>query len=76
MNQCGIYQSVRSNRRFAFLDFLVGTQGVSEALAWGVALDQQGNAYTTGRTNSTNVPITPNAFQPRNTGSYHASFPN
>jgi hypothetical protein len=38
----------------------------------GIVLDGAGNAYTTGRTDSLNFPVTPGAYQPANAGSADA----
>ena len=39
--------------------------GNSMDAAYGIALDDAGNAYVTGYTYSTNFPVTPGAFQPK-----------
>src|SRR5260221_3118862 len=44
----------------AYSTYLGGTSG---DVAYGIAVDSQGNAYITGFTNSTNFPVTPLAFQ-------------
>jgi len=43
-------------------------------LASGIAVDPSGNAYVAGQTASTDFPITPDAYQPENGGTYNAFF--
>ncbi|HXT13874.1 MAG TPA: SBBP repeat-containing protein [Candidatus Angelobacter sp.] len=38
----------------------------------GIAVDPQGSVYLTGLTSSTNLAVTPNAFQPTNSGAFDA----
>ncbi|HEX9926651.1 MAG TPA: SBBP repeat-containing protein, partial [Anaerolineae bacterium] len=46
-------------------DLLAGTYlgGSSLDQGWGIAVDTEGNAYVAGKTESTNFPVTPGAFQ-------------
>jgi hypothetical protein len=43
--------------------------GSSDDQAYGTAVDSRGSAYVTGRTQSTNFPATPGAYQPTHAGS-------
>jgi hypothetical protein len=42
--------------------------GIYDDVGYGIAVDGSGNAYVTGRTSSTNYPVTPGAFQRTNGG--------
>ena len=48
--------------------------GRGDDYGYGIAVDQWGNAYVTGGTNSTNFPNTPDAFQAGLGGSYSNAF--
>jgi hypothetical protein len=48
--------------------------GNGTEVAFGLALDHSGVVYITGRTNSTNFPTTPGAFQPKYAGGIDAFF--
>lgn len=48
--------------------------GNGDDVGFSIGLDNLNNAYITGRTSSTNFPVTPGAFQPNNAGAYDTLF--
>jgi uncharacterized protein (TIGR03437 family) len=52
----------------AYLTYL----GASNSTASGIAIDGQGNAWITGTVSSSDVPVTPGAFQPKLKGGQNA----
>jgi hypothetical protein len=74
----GAFQPVKAANTDAFVAKLNGTGsalvystylgGAATDLGRAIAVDGTGNAYVTGFTNSLNLPVTPNAFQPANAG--------
>jgi hypothetical protein len=60
------------NRRGTALIYSSYLGGSGDDFGNGIAVDQDGNAYVTGQTDSPNFPTTPGAFQPANAGSQDA----
>src|SRR5262249_34126831 len=52
----------------------IGLNGNADNEASGIAVDAGGNFYVTGRTTSTNFPLTPGAFLGTNAGGYADAF--
>ncbi len=48
--------------------------GTGDDVGFSIGLDQSDNVYITGRSSSTNYPVTTGAFQPTNAGSYDAIY--
>jgi hypothetical protein len=48
--------------------------GTGDDVGFSIGLDQSNNVYITGRSSSTNYPVTAGAFQPANAGSYDAIY--
>jgi len=48
--------------------------GAGDDVGFSIGLDQSNNVYITGRSSSTNYPVTTGAFQPANAGSYDAIY--
>jgi len=48
--------------------------GAGDDVGFSIGLDQSNNIYITGRSSSTNYPVTAGAFQPTNAGSYDAIY--
>ena len=59
----------REGRRLAYCTYLGGSQNDS---GYGIAVDASGNAYATGYTQSTDLPVTPSALQTTNGGGLDA----
>jgi hypothetical protein len=60
------------NARGSALVYSTYLGGSGEDEGQGIAVDGSGNAYVTGRTDSTNFPTTPGAFQTANAGLFDA----
>jgi Beta-propeller repeat len=56
------------NRRGSALVYSTYLGGTEYDVGWKIAVDEDGNAYVTGRTQSANFPITAGAFQPVKAG--------
>jgi hypothetical protein len=48
--------------------------GTGDDVGFSIGRDQNGNIYITGRSSSTNYPVSPGAFQPANAGGYDATY--
>jgi Beta-propeller repeat len=62
----------RSGSDLVYSTFLGGTDGFD--VGFGIAVDDVGNAYVTGPTNSTDFPTTPGAFQSAFAGGFSDTF--